>query len=258
MMHRFWGDAMPGYTDKHDYKPDDVYGTFLMSAMDLADRQLGRIRKYLDDNPKSMLVLAASMGQGPMQARFTEGNMFFLEHNDRFVSRLGLQPTEWGLAMYPMLSMVFADEAQAHAALEPIESVVAEGVGPLFSHLRVEGKTLTFKIRAFENAIDNAGRDPDMSTPVTYTPLAAEQSASATPAELGFSVRPRAGGDNTGYHIPQGIMLAYGAGVAADPSRREVDVLDVAPSLLANVLGVEPGPTMKGNATLFASASQPV
>ena len=59
------------------------------------------------------------------------------------------------------------------------------------------------------------------------------------------------GGDNTAYHVPEGMMLAYGAGVTRDPSRKEVDVLDVAPSILANALGVEPAPSMRGIPSLF-------
>jgi hypothetical protein len=64
-------------------------------------------------------------------------------------------------------------------------------------------------------------------------------------------MRSRVGGDNTAYHIPEGMMLAYGAGVTPDPSRKEVDLLDVAPSILANALGVEPAATMRGIPTLF-------
>lgn len=258
MMHRFWGDAIPGYTDTFEYSPDEVFGTFLGAAMDLADRQLGRIRKYLAAHPQAMLVVAASMGQGPVQARFAETNMFFLEQHDRLVSQLGLRPIEWGMAMYPMLSLVFADETQARDAVAPLESVVAENIGPLFDRFRVEGKTLTFGLRAYESAAERQGSDPDMSTPVSFVPAGAQTAVTATPADLGFNVRPRTGGDNTGYHIPQGILLAHGAGVPSDPSRREVDVLDVAPSLLANVLGVEPGPMMRGTPSLFDSVHQRV
>jgi hypothetical protein len=47
-----------------------------------------------------------------------------------------------------------------------------------------------------------------------------------------------------------------GAGVPADPERKEnakrSTSVDVAPSLLANVLGVEPGPMMKGIPSMFS------
>ncbi len=67
MMHRFWGDGMPGYTEKYEYDADEVYGSFIVAAMDITDRQIGRIRKYLAKHPQSMLVLSASMGQGPVE-----------------------------------------------------------------------------------------------------------------------------------------------------------------------------------------------
>ena len=86
----------------------------------------------------------------------------------------------------------------------------------------------------------------------SFRPSGAENDVAGTPADLGLAVRPRLGGANTAYHIPEGMMLAYGAGVLPDPSRKEVDLLDVAPSLLANVLGIEPAPSMRGVPSLFA------
>lgn len=258
MMHRFWGDAMPEYADAYDYAPDDVFGTFVLAAMELADRQLGRIREYVAANPRSILVVAASMGQGPTAARFGEANMFTVDDHDSLARRLGLRPTEWALAMYPMLSAVFVDEDDAAAAVAPIESVVAQGFGPMFSGVRREGRTVTFLMRGFENAVDNAGKDPDLATPVAFTPSGSAGPVTATAADLGFTTRTRTGGDNSGCHVPEGMLLAYGDGLPTDRSRREVDVLDVAPSLLANVLGVPPGPMMRGSATLFASLSQHV
>jgi hypothetical protein len=251
MMHRYWGDAMPCYTDSHHYVADDVYGSFIMTAMDYADKQLGRIRKYLAANPQSMLVVAASMGQGPVESRFTDRGLFVLEDHAQLVSRLGLKPAELGLAMYPCLSLVFANGAAAQESVAPLESVIAEGGHPLFydGSCRLEGKTVTLEI---DNAYHTADAEPRMSTQLHFRPLGAESDVTGTPADLGLTIRARIGGDNTAYHIPEGMMLAYGAGVSPDPSRKEVDVLDVAPSLLANVLGVAPAPSMRGVPSLFA------
>jgi hypothetical protein len=244
MMHRFWGDTMPGYTASNDYVADEVFGGFIVTALDFADRQLGRIRKYMATHPHTMLVVAASMGQGPVVSHFTDRGLFILEDHQRLVTQLGLQPAELGRTMYPHLSLVFADEAAAQGALAPLESVTAEGGSPIFTRFRVEGKTVTF-------GIPLADEKCDMSTRLQYRPTGATEIATGMPAELGLAFRPRAGGDNTGYHIPEGMLLACGDGVSPDQSRKEVDVLDVAPSLLANVLGVEPGPMMKGIPSLF-------
>ncbi len=245
MMHRFWGDTMPGYTEANDYVADDVFGSFILKAMDFADDQLGRIRRYLKKHPETMLVIAASMGQGPVESNFTDRGLFILDDHERLVSRLGLKPAELGRTMYPHVALVFADETAAQEALAPLESVTAEGGSPIFSRFRVEGKTVTFGIPLADEACD-------MSTRLEFTPVGASAAVTGTPGEVGLSFRPRVGGDNTGYHVPEGILVAVGGGLAPDASRREVDVLDVAPSLLVNVLGVESGSQMEGSPTLFA------
>jgi hypothetical protein len=248
MMHRFWGDAMPGYTDVHDYQPDEVYGTFITTAMDYTDWQLGRIRDYIAAHPETMLVVAASMGQGPVEPKFSDRGLFVLDDHTKLVSALGLQPAELALTMYPFVSLVFADDAAAQQAVAPIESVFVEGGNELFSPVRLEGKTATF---AIDNAVDSPDEISGLATRIRYRPVGSEADAKGTPADFGMNFRPRVGGDNTGYHIPEGMLFAYGAGISPDPSRKEVDILDVAPSLLANVLDVEPAPSMRGIPSLF-------
>src|ERR1700753_4511859 len=78
--------------------------------------------------------------------------------------------------------------------------------------------------------------DPGQHTRLRYRPLGADSELVATPAELGLAARQILGGGNTAYHRAEGVLLAYGAGISPDPSRKNVDVLDVSPSLLAHVL----------------------
>ena len=94
---------------------------------------------------------------------------------------------------------------------------------------------------------------------VTFTPIGTATAQTARLDALGISVRQRMGGSNTGYHVPEGMAVVYGAGIGVDPSRAAVDLLDMAPSLLANVLGVDPPESLRGSPTLFdrASATQP-
>ena len=152
--------------------------------------------------------------------------------------------------MYPGISLVFADEAAAREAITPLESVRTDGGQQLFGSpanpCRREGNSATFYI-----SLDAAS---GQHTRLRYRPLGADSEVIGTPAELGLVARQRLGGGNTAYHIPEGIMLAYGAGISPDPSRKKVDVLDVSPSLLVNVLNVQPPPTMRGIPTLFARA----
>jgi hypothetical protein len=218
-----------------------------MTAMDYTDRQLGRIRKHLADNPASVLVIAASMGQGPIPTGFTDRDLFFLENPSQLLSRLGLKSAELGSAMYPGISLVFADKAAAREAIAPLQSVMTTDGQSLFDSAafpcRWEGKSVTFLV--------NFGVESGRDTRLRYRPLGACSEATGTPADLGLAVRQRLGGGNTAYHIPEGILLACGAGISPDPSRRKVDVLDVAPSILANILNVLPARTMQGNPSLF-------
>lgn len=247
MMHRFWGDAMPGYADTHDYAPDDVYGEFITTAMDLSDRQLGRIRKYIAAHPDAMLVVAASMGQGPVEGKSSDG-LFVLEDHTKLVRSLGLQTAELGLAMYPHVCLAFANEAAAQEVVAPLESVIIDGVGRPFNNVRLEGKTVTF---AIDNAVDSPGATFDMSSRLEFRPAGDQDVVSGTAATLGLAFRTRLGGHNTAYHTPDGMLLTYGSGVSPDSSRKDVDVLDVAPSLLVNALGVEPAASMQGTPSLF-------
>ncbi len=50
MMHRFWGDPIPGYAEAHDYAADEF--------TDFTDQQLGRIRKYAASHPGTVVVVS--------------------------------------------------------------------------------------------------------------------------------------------------------------------------------------------------------
>ena len=166
------------------------------------------------------------------------------------------------MAMFPGLSLVFGDEAAAREAITPVESIRTEDGQQLFScpvfPRRREGKTATFTRRTLLPQPPSIKLDADSGqhARLRYRPLGADNELVATPAELGLAARRILGGGNTAYHTAEGILLAYGAGISPDPSREKVDVLDVSPSLLANVLNVQPAPTMRGIPSLFAAYSR--
>ncbi|MDQ6949785.1 MAG: hypothetical protein M3256_26940 [Actinomycetota bacterium] len=244
MMHRFWGDAVPGYADTYDYTPDEVYSGFIEQAMDLADRQFGRIQRYLADHPSTLLLIAGSMGQGPVRCRYQEQDLYFLKEPRRLLQELGLKDAKDGLAMYPRLALTFEEASEAEDALTALRSVVKDDLDPMFNDFMVKGRTLSF-------SIDNRGVRLETATLLRYRAAGAETDQHSCLADLGITVRPRVGGDNTAYHIPEGILLACGGGVHPEASRREVSILDVAPSILANLLRIPPGMSMRGDPTLF-------
>jgi hypothetical protein len=247
MMHRYWGDAVPGYGDGaggEPYAPDPVYARFVLEAMDLFDRQLGRIRRWLDGAGRgAVLVVASSMGQGPIPYRHM-ADTYVLDDADRLAAALGLAGADAGLAMYPRSCLQLPTAAEAAGAAEVLASVHA-GDEQLFSDLRVHGTTVSFQI-AYRFGAEQL--DPA----VRWVPAGGDAAAprTGTIADLGVVARARPGGGNTAYHIPEGILLATGGGVRADGDRRQVSILDAAPSIL-RLLGVEPPPSMRGVPTVF-------
>lgn len=242
MMHRYWGDWVADYAQSESYVPDPVYSGFVRTAMDMSDRQLGRIRRYVDSNPGTVLLVAGSMGQGPIPYRHLD-EIFVLDAPAQLLETLGLGRADVGLAMYPRISLAFDGDEAPRACIAPLQSVVGEGCGPVFRDFNVNGRTVSFEIN-----YDQAGAGADER--LTFTTLGGE-TRTARPEALGIAVRARTGGGNTAYHIPQGILLAYGDGIRAGGDRESVDILDVAPSVLANILGVAPAPAMRGTASLF-------
>jgi hypothetical protein len=255
MMHRYWGDAMEGYDRvESGYTPDPVFATMIGRAMDVADQQFARIRRYVDKHPDTVFLIAGSMGQHAVPVTFG-ANQLVLSEPERLFAALGFGPVELGLAMYPSISLQLADDADTTAVAQAIGSVTTPTGTAVFTSFRQTGRTVQFTI-PLDTGVDSAAES------VTFTPLGATTPTTATLSSLGISVRERMGGSNTGYHVPEGIAVAYGAGIPHDPSRSAVDLLDMAPSLLANVLGVDPPPSMRGKPTLFnantnADAPQP-
>lgn len=241
MMHRYWGDAVPGYADEQPYRPDDVYRRFLVNAMDLFDRQLGRILRSMASDPATVLVIASSMGQGPIPYQGDMDETYVLADTDRFAAAVGLEGATTGLAMYPRVCLQLPDPAAAEASVAPIASV-ASPLGSMFHDVRVHGTTVSFEI---DYRFSAAG----LPSEVTWRPAGGPEATGAI-GDLGIVVDRRPGGANTAYHTPEGVFVAAGAGLDADPSREKVSILDAAPSIL-DLLDVEPHPSMQGRPTIF-------
>jgi hypothetical protein len=235
MMHRFWGDAVPGYAVDHDYAPDEVYGTFVFEALDLFDRQLARVVRDVDADGDTVLLIASSMGQGPIAYRDVP-ETYVVDEPARLLARLGIVGGRPLLAMYPRVAVGFDDEAAVTAAAARA-TAVRTADRPLFADVRQWGTTLSFEV---DHRFDEHG-----------LPRVVELDGVAVPIDdIGVVVRERPGGGNTAFHTPEGILLAYGPGVTRTAARRAVSILDVAPSVL-EVMGLEPDPSMRGQPGLF-------
>lgn len=242
MMHRFWGDWMQGY-DSNGYRPDPVYGTFIVTALDYFDHQLGVMRAWVDSNPGTTLVIASSMGMGPIEYDPTPAS-HVVDDAQKLVTTLGVAPAEVGPAMYPVITLLFPSPLDAEAAAPVLESVATE-LGPMFVDFRERGRTLSFSVWMNKN-------HEDIPETINWTDTEGNRRTGLI-EDLGIVIRHRAGGGNTAQHLPEGSFMAYGAGVKADASRDKIDILDAAPSIL-DLLNIRPAPDMQGVPSIFASA----
>jgi hypothetical protein len=220
MMHRFWGDTLPGYTEQFDYKSDEVFGQFMFEALDLFDAQLKKIVRWVDSKDNAALVIASSMGQAPVHYNDI-AESYVLRDAEKFSQALGLPANEPGMAMYPRYALEFAQPEEAAGAVDRVSALSLEGE-PFFDFIDASGKTLSVAVCGFRGtgAVKVEGED-----------------RSLTLEELGFAVEERLGGGNTAHHIPQGIWIGYGAGVPEQSDRAEYTALE-AKSRLLDMLGV--------------------
>lgn len=235
MLHRYWADALPPAG-----APMGPGANSVLEALDIFDRQLGRMLSWQREARDRVLVIASSMGQERVEKR-EMGSSFVVEDAARLAVALGVADAVAGVGMYPAQSLTLPGAEDAERALERLRSVEHSG-GPMFRELRQNGRSVSFEV----DYLSEAG---------TLLPSASFLGADGTRvgtsiADLGIAVRTRPTGGNTGEHTTRGILICAGDRIAADPGRREVSVLDVAPSLLA-LIGVAPDVSMAGRPTLF-------
>jgi hypothetical protein len=244
MMHRFWGDCDPEYGSRYGYQSDPVFSGFVTKALKIADEQIAVCRRFVDTNPGWDLVVASSMGQGPIPYVPPVGGLLALTEPDRLLRALELSGRP-GLAMYPMCAISIGQAQKTLEAERKLASLTDRSGRALLSSFAVRGESLTF-----------AAVTEDSSGEIEPIVSAEFPGRQWTLKELGFEVRDRLGGTNTAYHIPDGILIHYRPGIKPDDTRRVVDLLDVAPSLLVNLMGIEAPETMRGRprADVLASA----
>ena len=227
MMHRFWGDAMPSYAQTFEYQPDPVFATFLTRALDIADAQLARLVAQTRRDPSLVLLVAASMGQDAIPAESLEGALLYLEDGARLLAGLGLSSLGGRprLAMHPMCGIDFDDTAAASKAAAALRCVLfVDGGGPVFEDVELHGRAVTF--RTSYRSLGSAHPSVVVEGQVRPVPC----------TFLGLSARPRLGGSNTAYHVPEGILIAAGSAVTPSPARAVVNILDIAPTILHEIL----------------------
>lgn len=210
VMHRYW----------HNVFPDD-FGTKYMScptpylstmefAMKVVDRVLGDAMGYCVQNPDLRVVFASSMGQAAIDRATYEGVQLVLKDFGKLAACLQLDRHSYSplLAMDPQTAIEIPDVDIRNRTKQALASCKSVSGKQLF---RVDelGTSLSIMMGLPCKADIEAGywKTDDVSR--------------RSWAEAGIEVLYVDPG--TGYHVPEGAMAVYGAGIKADNSRRALE-----------------------------------
>lgn len=226
-MHRFWRAAHPEEYD-HLVPGEAAYADAIAWGMELADQHVGRLLRMA---PDATLIVASSMGQAAIRPSDRTRSARVADLS-RLLAAVGWTGRfERRPAMEPQTALQLQDN-HAATALAGLLGQLTDSTGhPLFQIETIQ-TSLSLTLRVSQDLLDDGQvRLPDGTT-VPVHELGLEDIEAETPG--------------TAYHIPQGIWIARGPHVQADPGRRSASALDHAPTLLG-CLGVTPPSHMQGS-----------
>lgn len=222
MMHRYWKHALS--SDHSEQRHDPVRASNIAFAMDVADEQIGVLRRLADQSGASLLILS-SMGQAPIDRR--GGDQLRIADVARFVQAIGFKGSFTSqLAMHPDFNFSFetsADADQFAAAIARLR----------FS----DGRPFTYKSYVCGPTVNIGVAQPGPMIDQDWLSIA-EDGRRLPFAEAGLLRFARDVG--TAYHVPEGIMIWYNKGVPADQSRVVIDSSKVRGMILREIGVKEP------------------
>jgi hypothetical protein len=243
VMHRYWGDAFEDYPYSDDYQSDPRCSDFVFYAMDQFDLTISRVMKHIGGRQDTTLMVLGGIGQGPIPPKQAL-ETYVLADETLLLKALGLEDGRPGHAMYPSYVFDFGSEDRARHAARTLLGLTTD-LGPLFPEVRQNGTTTSVII------LSTYHRDvPEMAGLSGEIRMGDDSDRTFAVEELGVTRAARSGGVNTAHHIPEAPLLVFRPTeepVAA--YRAEVDVLDVAPSIL-KALGVDVPLSMHGSPSL--------
>jgi hypothetical protein len=233
IMHRYWKYAFPedfNYRLRTD--ADAFHAQSLMVALDYADEQIAFLRQYVDKR-KGRLYIVSSMGQEAID-RGEHWPEIRIEDLCRFMRAIGyVKPFEPRMAMHPNFTVELSSAADTSEFVRIVSALMGAHGKPAFYDIDVEGNTVHFSIGCNVGLV-NGG--------VLYA-FAKGEASILRFDELGIVTIQRDGG--TGYHQPKGIVIRYGAGIAAHDNRSDIESIDIAPLIVAD-LRLDPAVSLSG------------
>jgi hypothetical protein len=221
-LHRYWKYVFPEDFEGASAVTADAFrqGT-VIRAMDIADQQIGALKKILVRD-RGVLVVATSMGQEAIDIGRYFGEVRLVAP-DALMKAIGFsQPWQNLLAMQPDFNFAFENPDDAAAFVSSILRVKSTTGKVLWKRVSQQDATVSLRLRSLEEVIESGH--------VSIEATDGSDAAIHPLKDAGFKVFRRDPG--TGYHQPHGCLLWWGAGIAANPSRKEIELRDVCGMLL--------------------------
>lgn len=199
-MHRYWRYVFPqDFGQKNTTASDQFKSDTVLTAMDIADSQIGNLKQLAERDGGSLLILS-SMGQEAICRGAYYGELR-LSDSDKFLAKIGFRlPFKANLAMQPDCNFEF-DSSDAASEFMRLASSLCDHDGKSIWHrMRSEGPTVNLGLGHPKSVIDNKSVClHQVDGTVKEIPL----------AELGLQTIYRDPG--TGYHQPKGILIWHGS-----------------------------------------------
>jgi hypothetical protein len=221
-LHRYWPGTFPGDYEKHLWSEgyDKEFSGEIDYTMEVADRMIGDLAKFVERNGGHRLIVMTSMGQQAVPDANQILTQLYCVNLPQLMACLGIPNGAWDRRRAMLPTYTIAIKPEYHKQLiAKLQTLTINGspvrfndhgdsVMIVFGHDNLEGE-IVLKLENKQLKLSDAGlRNVEI------------QDKSATFA----------------YHIPQGVMMSYAPsktrGFSQD--RRRISTLEITPAILAN------------------------
>jgi hypothetical protein len=201
VMHRYWHDVFPDDFQGRKMPAEKSQEPLMRFALETLDDMLGDVLNWCDGNPGLVVVFASSMGQGAIHRDQHEGVELVVEDLARLLAAAGAKESDYRplLAMVPQVAIDVRD-ANTRSALKQTLTGAVTSKGNPFICVQEIGDSLSITVKTPARADIEQGHCTLNGRVLTWQ----EAGIRAQEVEPG-----------TGYHIPEGSLAFYHAGLRA-------------------------------------------
>jgi len=219
MMHRYWKDLFIEEFDSERFAKDKFHSKSVIRAMDVADKNLNKLINFADKEKYDLWVLT-SMGQSSID-RGEYIDDLYLSDISKLLKNIKLNPKDFQLlpAMHPDNCVICKDKKSLSKLRNSLANLKDTRNNPLvIERYPPTGLTLNIQFKKNKTIAQNK------------TIVFDEQEFNIL--DFGLEIIKRDIG--TGYHIPEGIFIAYGSNSQRFKSiqSRFIETTKFAPTIL--------------------------